>query len=593
MDLQQNRGIEKLSWRGDIYLKEGTESSVATVDEICADDMIEEEIIRMDSGKNAKLVLGFSFAMVCLAWTFAAGLHWRNDGLWFQGDAPRHAANGLFWKDFIQSGSMDPKTYALQYYARYPVINPTSYPPLFYLLEGTVFSTGLVTPYASKALVLMFSLMAGIYTMIWIRRWIGPEAGLMAPLLLLAPGFVRWSNAVMLNVPATALSLAAIYHARRWVEAKTKNTFHGLLAALFFVLASMTYFPSGILAGGVVISWIIVFRKWRLLWDWKNLCIGAGAAILLLPWVYVAFRYAPLHVEMLKSGFETRMLKSGFDFYALKLHGLLGGGICLFALSGVILGFALRRYRREALWAVVVLVSSYLALWFLAEKDERYALLLCFPIIVFCSISYSFFTAWIRNHIEPRVAFRCAMIVALILFVCQSWVAASTLVPHIDGIRSVVSYIEEVAPNEPVFYDGSYDGIFSFYMQSNDPDYRRRIVLGAKLLYANAINDDWRYRSYVNSVTDVINLLKSGGGARWIVVTVSEKPGKAPAASLLRKALSKPEFQRIRSFPVSAPGLKSIDVYFLKSEVSPVDEVELPFPILGDAVKFKVRPITR
>ena len=59
-----------------------------------------------------------------------------NDGLWFQGDSPRHAINGFFWIDFLREVTLEAKDYALSYYARYPAIDPASRPPVFYLLEG-------------------------------------------------------------------------------------------------------------------------------------------------------------------------------------------------------------------------------------------------------------------------------------------------------------------------------------------------------------------------------------------------------------------------------------------------------------------------
>src|SRR6185312_4522300 len=59
-----------------------------------------------------------------LAFLFISWLHHGNDGLWYQGDAPRHAANGLFWYDLITAGSTNFTHFAARYYARYPVINP-------------------------------------------------------------------------------------------------------------------------------------------------------------------------------------------------------------------------------------------------------------------------------------------------------------------------------------------------------------------------------------------------------------------------------------------------------------------------------------
>src|SRR5262245_21715420 len=89
----------------------------------------------------SRLFNGFAsqLAGIVFAIGVVAAFHWPNDGLWFQ-DASRHAMNGLFWWDLVGAHPADPLTYTIRYYARYPVISPATYPPLFYLIEGFAFS---------------------------------------------------------------------------------------------------------------------------------------------------------------------------------------------------------------------------------------------------------------------------------------------------------------------------------------------------------------------------------------------------------------------------------------------------------------------
>src|SRR5207249_563373 len=87
-----------------------------------------------------RTLLLYQVGILLLIWLYVVALHTTNDGLWYQGDAPRHAANGLFWKDFIASFPDNPFDFAVSYYLRYPVITPSAYPPGFYLLEAAAFS---------------------------------------------------------------------------------------------------------------------------------------------------------------------------------------------------------------------------------------------------------------------------------------------------------------------------------------------------------------------------------------------------------------------------------------------------------------------
>jgi hypothetical protein len=77
------------------------------------------------------------------------------------------AVNGLFWWDLVHALPRDPVAYAVRYYARYPVIAPVTYPPLFYLVEGLAFAAFGSSPYVAKSLVLVFAIVAGLYTMAW------------------------------------------------------------------------------------------------------------------------------------------------------------------------------------------------------------------------------------------------------------------------------------------------------------------------------------------------------------------------------------------------------------------------------------------
>lgn len=114
---------------------------------------------------------GLQVFMILLICLFSYSLHAENDGFWYQGDAVRHAANGLFWKDFIASGEWtSPRAFARAYYARYPIINPVAYPPVFYLLEAVFYTLLGPSPYTAKVLIFIFALMAALYTLAWLRH---------------------------------------------------------------------------------------------------------------------------------------------------------------------------------------------------------------------------------------------------------------------------------------------------------------------------------------------------------------------------------------------------------------------------------------
>src|SRR5258706_6647571 len=109
----------------------------------------------------------------------------------------------------------------------------------------------------------------------------------------------------MLNVPATALSVAALYHARRWFDEPPNPPRHLYLAALWSVAAVLTYFIAGVLVI-VLLAWLLVARRARLLMQPRTLIAGAVAAALLSPWAVLVWRVAPTHVSWATPSSATR-----------------------------------------------------------------------------------------------------------------------------------------------------------------------------------------------------------------------------------------------------------------------------------------------
>ncbi|HEV2854308.1 MAG TPA: glycosyltransferase family 39 protein [Thermoanaerobaculia bacterium] len=536
-----------------------------------------------------RLLSSWQVLILLLAWVYLSGLAWSNDGLWFQGDSPRHAANGLFWKDFLLSLPLsDPKGYALSYYARYPVINPVTYPPGFYLLEGALYGLVSPSPYVAKGLVLAFVLLGAFYTMAWLRRWVDPRAGWMAALLLLLPGVVKWSHAVMLNVPALALEVAALYHARRWIEAPegSRESRHLYAAAALCLSAILTYATAGVVVF-VILAWVLASGRAKLLFQPRTLLVAAGCALLLLPWAALIPTWAPSHLGQAiprASGHIVRV--SRWTFYLRELPALFGPLVLALGAVGLAAGLASRRWRREAVLLLLWISVCYTVYSLMVARSERYVLVLGPPLVILSTVAVLCLTARLGRAALPWGALA-------VLLAAQAGLAWRTLVPSLTGFRELVAFVEEVAPDESVFYDGYHDGVFSFYLQSRDPDYRRRVVLGSKVLYASSIFMDQKLEQFVSTPREAVEALRARSGCGWILVERGSYTRQVPAARRLREAVEGPEFQLVRSFPISGTGIERVDVYRLLGAHATPETARLPFPILGQGVQYQVKPIER
>jgi glycosyltransferase involved in cell wall biosynthesis len=524
---------------------------------------------------------------VILSFLYVFWLQIDNDGLWFQGDSPRHAANGLFWLDALRAHAVGLREFALGYYARYPVINPLAYPPLFYLLEGLAFQLFGPSPYAARVLILVFAVVAGLYTTAWARRWVGPWAGWTGAFLAFVPGMVIWSNTVMLNVPATALGLASLYHFRRWWENRSRKEL--ALSGILSFAATFTYFP-GAIAVAVVVSWLFLGHTP----DRKRLRTRLGAvafaALLVLVPAKFAAGFAPAFVHRNLPNLPQLLTIENWAFYPASLPSLLG--IPLFLLSIIGLAVAIiwpAATRVEVRWLLTWTLATVGACSLLPAKDSRYILILVPAALIAASLGAA--SLWRATRLRPA---GWLAVLVLALGGC-AWSASSFRVPAKLGFRAAAAYVRREAPTECVLYDGYHDGLFGFYYRSLDPRFEGRVALGQQFLYRYGPEStfNWVETDAAATTQEVANLLRSKSGCRWVAIEVGPYSEWANGQKLLRRAVAEPPFELIRSFPVVAPNAERIDLYRLVSPVSPMPAVEVQVGSPAAGKSLWVVPVSR
>jgi hypothetical protein len=523
-------------------------------------------------------------AGVALTFLGVAVLHWQNDGLWFQGDSPRHAMNGLFWWDLLSALPRDPVEFAIRYYARYPAINPATYPPLFYIVEGLAFAIFGASPQVAKVVVLLFGVMAGVYTMAWARRWIGPVAGWAGAFLAFMPDIVLWTNSVMLNIPATALGLAVLYHFRRWSD--TARVTQLVLTLLFSAAVVLTYYQGGIVlcicAGWAALRW----REFR--FDRRALWIAATAVCAIMP-VAISIVLAPVQTARHLPTLALLARPSTWTFYWITLPDVIGWPALVTGLAGLIAGLFTARWRTDATYVAIWITALIVGLSILPAKDPRYALLAAPAFVLAAAIGLAAAVPYLRAR---RPEWQAAALAAGLA--AGLWSAARVYVPQVSGFREIATYLQEQAPRDAVLYDGQYDGLFGFYVRASDPHFERRVALGSKLLYQDAPASTFTpvQTSNVASTEDVVTLLRTRAGCRWVAIEVTRNPGSI-GRRLLRQAVARPEFELVRSFPITGAGERRVDLYRIVGPVDPVTTVDLGFPSFTNRTFSAVVPITR
>ncbi len=237
--------------------------------------------MRLDSTKYRPWAL-----LVIVASVLLIGLLYLDrgyDGIGLQGDSPRHAMNGVFWGDFLKSGEwLRPKEYAFDYYSRFPAIAPTLWPPAFYGVEAGLYEVFGVTSFVGRGLVLASAFLAMVYTALLVLAFGGGRVATVLSLcFVVQPGFVKAASVVMLDVPALALGLGAIYHLERLAQLGKRRDL--ALAVALTVGATLTRQPGFILP--VAYGGMLLFGPSRQrLFRRDALLLYGGGGLALAPW---------------------------------------------------------------------------------------------------------------------------------------------------------------------------------------------------------------------------------------------------------------------------------------------------------------------
>jgi hypothetical protein len=542
--------------------------------------------LRWDAGRSAGWQLITAFA----AWSYVVVLHWENDGLWYQGDSPRHATNGVFWWDFLTSGPTDPLTFALSYYARYPVINPVGWPPFFYLLEAVAYWLFGLSPFVAKGLVLSFMAAGTVYAVLWLRRWVAPAAGWGGILFALQPGIVIWANAVMLNVPAAALGTAALYHWRRWLEGSSRHLY---AAAGLAAVTVLTYMPAAAVLL-VMVVWALVEGRAGHLFSRRTLTVAGLAGLPVGLWALATSRWTGTYRSVaVDIGGYPLWTPDAWLFYPARLLSVVTLPVLVLAATALLVARSSglgREVRRLGLAALIYYV------WFsaIAVKEPRYILLLVLPVIGLAVLGTFGACQWLagaRTVVGSRLISGC-----LLMVVGYHLAAAPSIpVPRVAGFKELAQFVQETASGEHVFYDGNYNGVFTFYLRVGDPQFRRGVILGSKLLYATRIEPRFGSIERVASTADVIDRLRGRCGCRLLVVERQVATGMAAlrAPFLLRQALLDEGLRLVRSFSVGTGDVTEVDVYEAPGWAGAPALVELPFPSIGAGVRYEAKPVER
>jgi hypothetical protein len=475
-------------------------------------------------------------------------------GFFFHTDEMYHAMNGLFVRDLIVDFPIrHPVQYAYEYYAKYPAIALPHWPPLFYIAEGIAFLVLGISPWVSRLVVLGFAMLA-IYFWYRIALPLGPRyrAFLSAVILSCLPYILIYEQLTMLEIPALAMCLGAIYFWVRFLEMERGR--HLWILAGFAVAGFLTS-QSMIFVAFFVVMHLVVERRFQLLKRLDVWLALLASAALTLPWYTLTQRMerVPLGTMVGRvSGYGFKHLAESvtYSYYPVELYKKFGAFLLSLACLGVALALVKRSRANRLL--LVWIFSAYVCFVLISEKDPRHTILWIPPLLYFALTALE--TLCVRRT--------WALIISSVLAIFFVVNALRSERPIVDGAAEVADYVLSLPESDVIYYQGVLHGDFIFYVRKLDPEKRHLVAREKQVAILGR-----EQRPILHSAQEVLAFFQNWGIRYAIVEDIDPFPGFGP----VREMLKSDHFELLRSFPVTTNqadmSVRQVQVFRYRGEI--------------------------
>jgi Dolichyl-phosphate-mannose-protein mannosyltransferase len=445
----------------------------------------------------------------CLALLLTAPV---NGDFWWA-DAPRHALNGAFVRDFVAAHPINqPVQWAIDYYLRRPALTIMFYPPLFYAAEAITFALAGVSHFVAQFTVSLFALLLGVSSYILARTVLPRWSALGAALLVIGtPETAFWGRQVMLDVPAYALVAAGAACLAGYVTEARPVTIYA--AALFVLAAIYTKYNAGFIAPALAVGFVVA--KGRAVLRDRHVWIAAGITVIgVLPAIAILLRFGAQNLASMSGLQGTLPLDSlaCWLFYLQTLPAQIGWLTTVLATGGVVL-IMKRAGSGKDRWAYALLLAwlavGYLFFSLISLKEPRDTVMVLLPLAIAAPLFL--LVVLPRKLGEPAgLALGIGTLLYTLIF-CP--------VPRVAGYQDIAIYLAKTVPHDGVvLYSGYRDGnlIFDLATITNRSDIT--VVRVDKLLLSAPVGE--RRRGIKQADYDeaaIARMLRNLGAAYFVV----------------------------------------------------------------------------
>ncbi len=526
-------------------------------------------------------VLGLATVLLFFASPHAGDFWWS--------DAPRHAMDGVFYRDLLSAFPIgDPKQFAMDYYLRYPALTILFYPPGFAIFEAPLFWIFGVSHTVAQLAVSLFLLALAWGTYCLAVRWLGRLGALAFAVLLIGTHEVAfWARQVMLEIPAFAFLVWSCYFFLRYLnEGKPSR----LYAAIVVAVAGL-YTKQTIVFIFCAYLFVLACTRGKQLLRTREVWIGTALFILTVaPLVAFTFIWGHLNIQQTAVGGawqgQSRLSLDGWLFVARQWPMQVGWPVLVLAVIYAAGAIWRKEWRLETgpkLLIIGWLVSAYVMFSLIAIKDTRHCIFTVFGIVLFAILT-------ILRGLPSKIAPYAALLFACVIFMHT---LVSSPIPYVQGYRTAAQQVcAMAAPNSVILFSGNRDGSFVFNVRATPECKGATVIRADKLLLRVAVDREMFGVTEVGITESGFLAMLGRYGVRYVVVEPDFWTDLESMRMLVRSVHGK-QFRLVSTIPITTNlphGAEKLLQIF--ENLGPIEDkksfLQLELPVSGISIKGKV-----
>lgn len=468
-------------------------------------------------------------------------------------DEIRHLFTGVFYRDLLFSFPVESlREYAFSYYIHYPALGLLHWPPAFHVMEGLLFSIFGVHETIPRVLVFGYCFLGAYYSGKTVKLLGGEAIGSILAFVAFAcfPIIFQFSQQIMLEVPAMALSCVSLYFFLKYLEKENPTSVY--LSAFFAMIAMLT---KGTTIFLIPLFGILGIQTWGIgIFKRLHLYLASiGFAIVMLAYNFVVAQFNGVRAMELFDYYEWNYLW----VYVTFLWKNWGWWGLLLWLTASFLAI------RQRKWLLFTVIVGGFVLVFLAAVRVRFPLERYF-------VNQAPFVAISIGMIPMLVGegYRRGLNYALGIFLFAQFLGLFFVkVPVVQGYDSAARYLIENPLGKSVLINSYIPGNLAFYLRKKSPEPSYYLLPANK--YFSYESPDEVVRELCSTPEEMKHLLDQYGVRYVLTESIEKNLQRIDLSERFMQMLEKdPDFTFIKSFPIrdTQKGDSELKLYLMNSD---------------------------